>query len=41
MLRFGLWGAYESDNAEQKAQAVLKEQATEILDYESAAEKIP
>jgi membrane protein len=40
VLTFGLSVAYESDNAEEKAQAVLKEQATEILGNESAAEGI-
>ncbi|MGB7343302.1 MAG: YihY/virulence factor BrkB family protein [Pirellulaceae bacterium] len=40
VLTFGLSVAYESDSAKEKAQAVLKEQATEMLGNEAAAEGI-
>ena len=40
MLTFGLAVAYEGDNAKEKAQSVLKEQATKMLGNESAAEGI-
>lgn len=40
VLTFGLSVAYEGDNAKEKAQSVLKEQATEMLGNESAAEGI-
>ncbi len=40
VLTFALAIAYEGDSAKEKAQAVVKEQATEILGNESAAEGI-
>ncbi|MGB7326672.1 MAG: YihY/virulence factor BrkB family protein [Rubripirellula sp.] len=40
VLTFGLSVAYESDDAKEKAQAVLEEQATEMLGNEAAAEGI-
>ncbi len=40
VLTFGLSVAYERDNAQVKARSVLKEQATEILGNEAAAEGI-
>ena len=40
VLTFGLSIAYEGDNAEEKAQSVLKEQASEMLGNEAAAEGI-
>ncbi|PAY18675.1 hypothetical protein CKO51_15215 [Rhodopirellula sp. SM50] len=40
VLTFGLSLAYESENAKQRAQAVLEDQATEMLGNESAAEGI-
>ncbi|MCS7469755.1 YihY/virulence factor BrkB family protein [Stieleria sp. ICT_E10.1] len=40
VLTFGLSLAYESGNAKQRAQAVLEDQATEMLGNESAAEGI-
>ena len=40
VLPFGLAVAYEGDNAKEKAQSVLKEQATEMLGNETAAEGI-
>ncbi|TWU44401.1 hypothetical protein Q31b_19370 [Novipirellula aureliae] len=40
VLTFGLSVAYKSDNAKQKAQAALEEQATEMLGNQAAAEGI-
>ncbi len=40
VLTFGLGVAYEGDDAEQKAQRVLEEQATEMLGNQTAAEGI-
>ncbi len=40
VLTFGLSVAYESDNAKDRAQTVLREQASEMLGNESAAEGI-
>ncbi len=40
VLTFGLSVAYESDNAKDKAQSVLRQQASEMLGNESAAEGI-